>query len=57
MAQKAKQDNPSLDVISEPDREALLSKIGSYVKEGDTILVKASHFMHFEELVNKLQKV
>ena len=57
MAQKAKQDNPSLDVIYEPDREALLSKIGSYVKEGDTILVKASHFMHFEELVNKLQKV
>ena len=57
MAQKAKQDNPSLDVIYEPDREALISKIGSFVKEGDTILVKASHFMHFEELVNKLQKV
>lgn len=56
MAEKASQTNPALEVIYEPDRDSLLEHLGMYVKEGDTILVKASHFMKFEEVVEYLQK-
>ena len=47
----------NLTVIEEPTRESLLSNLSSYVKTGDTILVKASHFMKFEEVVEKLQEM
>lgn len=57
MADKAKETNPGLTVIYEPDREGLLAHLGRYVKQGDTILVKASHFMKFEEVVKKLQEL
>ena len=33
-----------------------LSLIHIYVKEGDTILVKASHFMEFPKVVEALSK-
>ena len=36
------------------DRENLLNEIESYMKTGDTVLVKASHGMHFEEVVKRL---
>ena len=49
--------NENLTVIEEPTRESLLSNLPSYVKRGDTILVKASHFMKFEEVVEKLQEM
>lgn len=55
MAEKAKAANPALEVIYEPDRESLLANLASYVKDGDTILVKASHFMKFEEVVKVLE--
>ena len=57
MAEKAKAENPALTVIHEPDRESLLTHLSDYVKEGDTILVKASHFMRFEEVVKALQEL
>lgn len=57
MSEKAKQSNPKLDVIYEPDREGLLAHLDGYVQQGDTILVKASHFMKFEEVVEKLQNM
>ncbi len=57
MASKAKEGNPDLPVIYEPDRESLLSHLDTYVKEGDTILVKASHFMKFEKVVEALQEL
>ena len=57
MAEKAMQTNPNLKVIYEPDRESLLEHLKGYVQQGDTILVKASHFMKFEEVVEKLQKM
>ena len=47
----------NLTVIEEPTRESLLSNLSSYVKTGDTILVKASHFMKFEKVVEKLQEM
>ena len=49
--------NPQLTVIEEPDRDSLLAHLDSYVKTGDTILVKASHFMQFEKVVAKLQEM
>ncbi|MBQ7370464.1 MAG: UDP-N-acetylmuramoyl-tripeptide--D-alanyl-D-alanine ligase [Blautia sp.] len=57
MAKKAQETNPSLLVIYEPDRESLLKNLKKHVCQGDTILVKASHFMHFEEVVETLRKM
>lgn len=57
MAQKAQQTNPKLRVIYEQDREGLLAHLDEYVQQGDTILVKASHFMKFDEIVEKLQNM
>jgi UDP-N-acetylmuramoyl-tripeptide--D-alanyl-D-alanine ligase len=57
MADKAKETNPDLTVIYEPDRESLLAHLDGYVETGDTILVKASHFMKFEEVVQALSEL
>ena len=57
MAEKAKETNPDLTVIYEPDRESLLKNLGTYIQTGDTVLVKASHFMKFEEVVEALSKL
>ncbi|MDY4692358.1 MAG: UDP-N-acetylmuramoyl-tripeptide--D-alanyl-D-alanine ligase [Blautia sp.] len=57
MAKKAAEVNPSLKVIYEPDKDHLLRNLEGYVCKGDTILVKASHFMNFEEVVEKLQNL
>ena len=35
--------------------EEFLKEKDKIIKEGDTVLVKASHSMHFEEIVNALQ--
>lgn len=43
-------------VIYCKDREDLLSQIVNYIQPLDTILVKASHGMHFEEVVKLLEK-
>jgi len=39
-----------------PDREALISALLEYVQEGDTVLVKASHFMQYSAVVEALSK-
>lgn len=57
MAQAAREAGTELEVIYEPSRESLLEHLGEYVQEGDTILVKASHFMKFEEVLKKLQEM
>lgn len=57
MAEKARRTNPSLTVIYERDREGLLKNLAQYVQKGDTILVKASHFMKFEDVVKALQEM
>ena len=56
IARRAKE-NPNLTVIEEPDRDSLLAHLNSYVQTGDTILVKASHFMQFEKVVAALQEM
>lgn len=57
MADRAKAANPELCVIYEPDRESLLAHLGGYIQKGDTVLVKASHFMKFEEVVKALEEL
>lgn len=57
MAQAAKETNPDFNVIHVDTREELLNHLSSYVQKGDTVLVKASHFMKFEEVVEALQKL
>ena len=40
-----------------PDKAALFAELGTLVRPGDNVLVKASHSMKFEEIVEKLRKV
>ncbi|MBQ3107688.1 MAG: UDP-N-acetylmuramoyl-tripeptide--D-alanyl-D-alanine ligase, partial [Firmicutes bacterium] len=40
-----------------PMKEALLSVLPSLIRKGDNVLVKASHGMHFEELVEELRQL
>lgn len=57
MAEKAKAVNQDFEVIYEPDLEGLLKNLKDYVKKGDTILVKASHFMDFPQVVKALREL
>ena len=45
----------SQEVLYFPAIEDLLKNLGSVVQPGDTVLVKASHFMHFEKVVEALR--
>lgn len=40
-----------------PLKDALFSVLPSLIKKGDNVLVKASHFMHFDALVEELKKL
>ena len=57
MAEKIKEQNPNMTVIYEEERAELMEHLGNYVQKGDTILVKASHFMMFEQVVKALQEM
>ena len=57
MAEAARKADPDFEVIYEESREALLEHLKDLVQKGDTILVKASHFMKFEEVVEALEKM
>lgn len=46
--------NPGMQVMHFADPEELLGKLPMLVRRGDTVLVKASHFMHFEKVVECL---
>ena len=54
MAKAAKEENPQLEVVQKDTLEEGLKLLPGYLKKGDTILVKASHFMHFEKIVEAL---
>ncbi|MBQ8306341.1 MAG: UDP-N-acetylmuramoyl-tripeptide--D-alanyl-D-alanine ligase [Blautia sp.] len=56
MAEAARQSGGP-EVILEPDLTSLLSHLTGYVQNGDNILVKASHFMKFPEVVKKLTEM
>ena len=44
-----------LSVIHMETVDELIEELPGLLKQGDTILVKASHFMHFETIVSHLQ--
>ena len=48
--------NPECEVHYKKTREEMTEELLAYVKEGDTVLVKASHFMEFPEVVEALTK-
>lgn len=56
MAKAAKETNPQMEVIHKQTLKEAISSLPQYLKQGDTILVKASHFMHFEKIVEVLTK-
>ena len=58
MAEAAKRSScrPGQRIIYEPDVDTLLSHLDSYVQKGDTVLVKASHFMGLERVVKVLKE-
>lgn len=57
MADAAKEQNPELPVYWFPNLESLLQKAGELFFPGDSILVKASRFMHFENIADSLQNM
>ncbi len=50
----AKKKDPGLSALWYPTVEEFLTDAGNVIREGDTVLVKASHFMHFERIVEAL---
>lgn len=54
-AMKALADNRNTEVYYFETKAEILCKLGGILKETDTILVKASHGMHFEEIVKLLK--
>ena len=57
MAEAAEKVGSDMKVYYEKDRESLLEHLEQYVQTGDTVLVKASHFMKFEEVVKALENL
>ena len=55
MKRAAQEANPALEIIHLDTLDELLGQLDVLVKEKDTILVKASHFMQFEKVVKALQ--
>ena len=43
-----------MEVLHFADRDALMAKLPELLRQGDTILVKASHFMEYGKIVKWL---
>lgn len=56
ISEEAKKSEKEKDVRHFATRDELIAALPSLLQEGDTILVKASHFMQFPEIVAQLQK-
>lgn len=57
MAEEARRENPDLEVFYEENPDILMKKLPRLLKKGDTVLVKASHFMGFDRIVETLQNL
>lgn len=55
MAEGIRTVNPGMNVLHLETLDALLMQLSALVRSGDTILIKASHFMKFEQIVKKLE--
>lgn len=47
--------NPEMEVICVDNLQSLLKRLPELVRQNDTVLVKASHFMHFPKVVEALE--
>lgn len=56
MAEAARLAVPVKEVHYLETKEKLIEKLPKLIREGDTVLVKASHFMGFEDVVRELEK-
>lgn len=56
MAEAAKEKNPDMDIAAADTLEEALAILPGKIRAGDNVLVKASHFMHFEKIVDALTK-
>ena len=54
MAKAAKEMNPQMEVVHMDTLEEALDEIPKLLQKEDTVLVKASNFMHFEKIVEVL---
>ena len=56
LAKAAKQTNPKLRIVTADTVAQALELLPGLLEKGDTLLVKASHFMHFEQIVAALEE-
>lgn len=56
MAEAIRKAAPDKQVITVDTLEEVLEKLQENIQDGDTVLVKASHYMHFEKIVDALTK-
>jgi len=54
LAEGVKKMNPNMKVIHMDEKKEFLCNPEAFIKKGDTLLVKASHFMQFETIVAAL---
>lgn len=54
IARGARENNPSCEIHEFATRDELLKELLPFLKEGDAVLVKASHFMEFPEIVEEI---
>lgn len=54
LAAAVRANSPQTQVYEFVDKDALAESLCGYVKSGDSVLVKASHFMGFESIVKQL---
>lgn len=56
LAEAAKKVKPQMQIFTAGSVEEAMEHLPEWICKGDTILVKASHFMHFEKIVDALTK-
>ncbi len=54
LARAVKEHNPSCDVHVFATRDDMLKELLPFLRQGDSVLVKASHFMEFSEVVEEI---
>ena len=55
MAQGA-EETGGVEVFYFKDRDIMTERLLEYLKEGDTVLVKASHFMEYPQVVEAIKE-
>ena len=56
LAKAAREQNKELEVVHVADLGMLQEVLPGLIKKGDTLLIKASHFMQFEKIVKQLSQ-